>query len=148
MVKHQKVSKYYENDCSNKSDSPRGTEDDLASPINGEFTSRCDNEANSLDIISESLDNFVKCGDTVSEKIATIVRDHYFDEKPKKKVKAIISKYDLPSNLNEFVPAKVNIEVWRACSTETRETDLKMQAIQKSLVASLGPLSLLSNKLL
>ena len=55
-------------EASDKSDSPRGTEDDLASLTNGEVTYCCDNEANSLDIISKSLDNSVKYGNPVSEK--------------------------------------------------------------------------------
>ena len=46
------------------------------------------------------------------------------------------------------MPIKVNHEVWRACSAETREPDLKMKAVPKSLVASLVSLNLLSNKLL
>ena len=76
----------------------------MASLLHGEVTSRCDNEANSLDIIFESLDNSVKYGDPVLETLAAIVRKDYFDEKPKEKVKAIISKYDLPSNLSGLVP--------------------------------------------
>lgn len=121
------------------------TEHDSASLINWEVTSRCNNEDNSLDIISKSLDNSVKYGDTVSEKLATIVRKHYFDQRPKEKVKEIISKYNLPSNLSELVPTKVNHEVWRTCS---RKKQAKMQTIQKSLVTSLPSMSLISNKLL
>ena len=97
------------------------TEHDSASLTNWEVTSRCENEANSLDIISKSLDNSVKYGDTVSEKLATIVRKHDFDERPMEKVKEIISKYDSPSNRSELVPTKVNHEVWRTCSTETKK---------------------------
>ena len=37
---------------------------------------------------------------------------------------------------------------FEACSTETGEAPLKMQKNQKGLVASLVPLSLLSNKIL
>lgn len=55
-------------EASVKSDSPRGTENDLVSPINGEVTSSCNNETNALDISSEFLDNSVKYGDPVSEK--------------------------------------------------------------------------------
>ena len=47
----------------------------------------------------------------MSEKLATIVRKHYFDESPMEKVKEIITKYDLPSNRSELVPTKVNHEV-------------------------------------
>ena len=83
----------------------------LPSLVDREGTSHCDNEANLLDIISESLDNSVKYGDPVSEKLVVIVRKHYLDEKPKEKVKAIICRYALPSNLSESVPAKVNHEV-------------------------------------
>lgn len=115
----------------------------MTSLINREVTSRCDNEANLIDIISESLDNSVTYGDPLSEKLVAVVRKYHSDEKPKEKVKAIISKYDLPSNLSELVPTRVNHEVWRACFAETREADLKMQVIQISLVASLVPLNLL-----
>ena len=76
---------------SDKYDSHRGKEDDLASLINGEVTSRYASESNSLDIISESLDNSVEYDDPVSEKLAAIVRKHCFDEKTKEKAKAIIS---------------------------------------------------------
>lgn len=50
-------------EASNKLYSPRGIEKDLASLINGEVTSCCDNEASSLDIISESFNNSVKYWD-------------------------------------------------------------------------------------
>ena len=50
-------------EASNKPYSPRGIEKDLASLINGEVTSCCDNEASSLDIISESFNNSVKYWD-------------------------------------------------------------------------------------
>ena len=91
-------------EASDRSDSLKGTEDDLPSLINGEVTSTCNNEANSLDIISESLDNSVKYSDPVSEKLAANLGKHYFDEKPKEKIKAIISKYDLPDNFSELAP--------------------------------------------
>ena len=71
------------------------------------MTSRCASESNSLDIISESLDNSVEYDDPVSEKLAAIVRKHCFDEKTKEKAKAIISKFDLPSNFIELVITRI-----------------------------------------
>ena len=47
----------------------------------------------------------------MSDELAAIVKKHYFDEKPKKKVKPIIGKHNLPSNFSESVPTKVNHEV-------------------------------------
>ena len=84
----------------------------------------------------------------MSEKLAAILRKHYIGEKPTEKVQPIVRNYDLSSNLSKLVPTKVNHEIWRACSGEIKEADLKMQTIQKSLVASLVPLSLLSYKFL
>ena len=43
--------------------------------VNGEVTSRYQNKANSLDFVWESLKNDKK-GNTVSEKLAVIVRKH------------------------------------------------------------------------
>ena len=61
----------------------------------------------------------------MSEKLAAILRKHCIDEKPKEKVQPIVSNYDLPSNLSKLVPTKVNHEIWRTCSAETKKSRLK-----------------------
>ena len=58
--------------------------------------------------ISKSVDNDLKYVGPVSEELTIIVRKHYFDKKPKEKVKTVTSKYNLPSNLKELGLTKVS----------------------------------------
>lgn len=97
---------------------------------------------------SESLESDIKHVDPISVKLTEIVKRHNFDDKPKYILKEISIKYSLPSNLNELIPSKVNPIVWRSSTPATRELNLKMQIIEKSLVKGLIPLTLLSNRIL
>ena len=63
-------------------------------------------------------------------------------------MKELVQKYSVQENCKQLVVTRVNPEVWRACSPKTRDNDLKLQQIQRSIVTSLRHLAILSDQLL
>lgn len=127
--------------------SSRGPDEDLLSLL-GNPGQEEENNLDSLNILSEALGEEERLGDPINEKLANIINKHFFEAKSKDKLKEIINKYNLPSNCKDIGVTKVSAEVWRACSPLTRETDLKFQNVQKTLVSALIPLTKMAEKIL
>ena len=52
-------------------------------------------------------------------------------------MKSIFDKYKSPENC-VFVPPKINLELWKLLRSWQRKSDIKLMAIQKSLVKTMN----------
>ena len=100
----------------------------------------------SLDIISQSLDigvNYVRLN---LNKLEDTVNSQYFEVRYKEWLKEILFWHALPTNLKELVPTYVTTEVQKTCIPATKDYELKLEEIRKSLAKGLVPFFILENK--
>ncbi len=124
----------------------RRLDDDLKSLLNEENEDG-EIEDDPLDDIAATLSLKEPLGPAVRDKLANVIKRHFFEEKTKTSIKDMLTKHLLPSNLDTITTTRVNTEVWRALPQKTKECDLEYVEIQKPLVAALRPLTLLMSKL-
>ena len=76
-----------------------------------------------------------KTSSPVSTQLADIVNKRWLSKLSDDRFKEKIEKYDRPENCERLFAPKVNPEVWSRISNMGRRQDLKLVAIQKTLVA-------------
>ena len=138
------------------SDEDYRTEDDVLNPYasqtdgyDSEYESTVDSVINQH--INECDFSKISCVETESDlekpantEFAKIIKKNWKSKKTNDNMKSIFEKYKSPENC-VFVPAKVNLELWKLLSSWQRKSDKKFMSIQKSLVRTMNAsLSMLS----
>ena len=138
------------------SDEDYRTEDDVLNPYasqtdgyDSEYESTVDSVINQH--INECDFSKISCVETESDlekpantEFAKIIKKNWKSKKTNDNMKSIFEKYKSPENC-VFVPAKVNLELWKLLSSWQRKSDIKFMSIQKSLVRTMNAsLSMLS----
>ncbi len=103
-------------------------ESDSAKPTDG-------NEDELLSALASEYSAEDKTSRPVSSQLADIVNKRWSSKLSDDKFKEKIAKYDRPENCDQLLAPKVNPEIWSRISNTDQRQDLKLVAIQKTLVA-------------
>ena len=122
------------------SDEDYRTEDDVLNPYasqtdgyDSEYESTVDSVINQH--INECDFSKISCVETESDlekpantEFAKIIKKNWKSKKTNDNMKSIFEKYKSPENC-VFVPAKVNLELWKLLSSWQRNSDIKFMSI-------------------
>eukprot|EP00794_Sanderia_malayensis_P020798 gene20798-22838_t len=139
--------------CSNTEPSQiRSAEEDALSLYGGnEFDQPEDCLIGNTDLLT-TLDNLLlpsdETGPPISEQLAQILSQKYNAEFDMEKRKEIMTKYKLPKNCDTILVPRVNNEIWGKLNVNARRNDLKMSALQDTLLRVTSALAISADDLL
>ena len=79
----------------------------------------------------------VPTGEAIDQNLANSMSYMLTNKLSEKAVSDVIEKYDTPANCKELIVPKVNPPIWDSLKPHTRSNDLKLQKVQKALVAGM-----------
>lgn len=79
----------------------------------------------------------VPTGPAIDDELAKCLSYMLKNKLAEKPVQDVIDKYDTPTNCKEMMTPKVNAPIWEGLKPNARSNDLKLQKIQKTLLAGL-----------
>ena len=110
----------------------RNSEDDAISLFGGHDLE--EESERFLDLIYDSLRPSDGFGPAISDKVAKIVNEKFCADLGIDKRKEILEKYKTPANCTNFFVPKVNEPIWAKLKGFNRQRDLRVAALQDSLV--------------
>lgn len=107
-----------------------------------------DAQMDEVQILLEDIEKGTELGSEISTSVAesfikTISRPLSKESKLK-----LRENLKTPSNCKEFVPPKVNNEIWRLIPSQARLLDVKQQQTQQALSTGLTALALITNQII
>ena len=109
---------------------------DSAIPYDTNSGTECANENSDEDYlnnISLEYENIERKGPSLNEKLTRIFQDLIWNKTKPEKIKNFLNSVLPPDNIEGLEPSKVNIEIWRTISHQTKSADLKFHNM-KALV--------------
>ena len=94
---------------------------------------QCANEnsgKNYLNDISLEYENKARKGPPLNQKLTKIFQDLIWNNTKPEKIENLLKSVLPPENIEGLEPNKVNIEIWRTISHQTKSADLKLQNMQ------------------
>lgn len=118
--------------------------DDLAecSDIESEAENEQDDENETNMLLSELEECFgssEKCGDEIMDKLAKVTNEGLRTKLDGSKIKDATEKYLRPRNVENLKTPRVNNEIWRHLSRNTRNQDLKLSRTQTLVCKAIIP---------
>ena len=106
---------------------------DSAIPYDTNSGVECANENSDecyLNNISLEYENIERKGSPLDQKLTKIFQDLIWNNTKPEKIENLLKRVLLPENIEGLEPNKVNIEIWRTISHQTKSVDLKLQNMQ------------------
>ena len=106
---------------------------DCAIPCDTNIGAQCANENSDNDYLSDislEYENIERKGPPSNEKLTKIFQDLIWSKTKPDKIGNLLKSVLPPENIESLGPNKVNIEVWRTISHQTKSADLKLQDMQ------------------
>ena len=103
---------------------------DSAIPCYTNSDTQCANENSDEDYLNDfSLDyeNMERKGPPLNQKLTKIFQDLIWNNTKPEKIENLLKSVLPPENIEGLEPNKVNIEIWRTISHQTKSADLKLQ---------------------
>lgn len=101
-----------------------------------------------LDDIDQELMPQAQQGPPVSIQLAKIVNGKFALELDHVKRKEILSKYSPPGNCHSLQTPRVNPEIWTKLGANARKNDMKISALQNTMVKATAAVTVTANDLL
>ena len=83
-----------------------------------------------LNDISLEYENIERKGPPLNQKLTKIFQDLIWNNTKPEKIENLLKSVLPPENIEGLEPNKVNIEIWRTISHQTKSADLKLQNMQ------------------
>ena len=106
---------------------------DFTIPSDTNSNIRCANENSDEDYlngISLEYENIARKGPPLNEKLTKIFQDLIWNNTKPEKTENLLKSVLPPEIIEGLKPNKVNIEIWRTISHQTKSVDLKLQNVQ------------------
>ena len=106
---------------------------DFTIPSDANSNTRCANENSGEDYlngISLEYENIARKGPPLNEKLTKIFQDLIWNNTKPEKTENLLKSVLPPEIIEGLKPNKVNIEIWRTISHQTKSADLKLQNVQ------------------
>ena len=106
---------------------------DSAIPCDTNSDTQCANENSDEDYLNDislEYENIERKGPPLNQKLTKIFQDLIWNNTKPEKIENLLKSVLPPENIEGLEPNKVNIEIWRTISHQTKSADLKLQNMQ------------------
>ena len=106
---------------------------DSAIPCYTNSDTQCANENSDEDYLNDislEYENIERKGPPLNQKLTKIFQDLIWNNTKPEKIENLLKSVLPPENIEGLEPNKVNIEIWRTISHQTKSADLKLQNMQ------------------